>query len=484
MPETYKHGIRVLEDATPIPEPAVTTSGVPVFIGTAPVNLAANPAAAFGGVIYAESWDEAVAALGYSEDWANYTLCQAMYAEFKAFRVAPAVFINVLDPATHKTALASQTAAVSNKQATVAVKGILLSSVVVKDGDTTLTLDEDYALSFDDDGDLVITLLGTGTLPTSLTVTGDKINPAAVTAADVIGGVDASTGVKSGLELIDTINVRHNVVVSSIVAPVWSKTATVAAAMELKCEEISGVFRAEAWIDLDASSVTKYSAVAAAKTALGLTDPHDIICWPMYKLAGMPVMALSALFAALAQYTDAQNGDRANVSPSNKALPDGYACLADGTPVYLDQREGNVVNASGVMTVIGFNGVQRSWGDETAAWPSSTDPKDHFIPIRRYFTQHDNNFLVDYHNKVDDPANFRLVQEFVDEQNIELNSEKAAGRIAGGEITYSLTENTAERIIAGEVIFHERIAPYTPGKYFENTVQFDPTLLAAAFGGE
>ena len=50
----------------------------------------------------------AVAALGYSTDFENYTLCQSMYATFDVFGVAPIIMINVLDPERHVKAQLSK----------------------------------------------------------------------------------------------------------------------------------------------------------------------------------------------------------------------------------------------------------------------------------------------------------------------------------------------------------------------------------------
>ena len=50
------------------------------------------------------SYKEACAAVGYSDDWEKYTLCQSIYTCFNVQNVAPIILVNVLDPAVHKTA--------------------------------------------------------------------------------------------------------------------------------------------------------------------------------------------------------------------------------------------------------------------------------------------------------------------------------------------------------------------------------------------
>ena len=41
---TYYHGVRVQENPTSVPNPVKNETGVPVVFGTAPINLAADPA--------------------------------------------------------------------------------------------------------------------------------------------------------------------------------------------------------------------------------------------------------------------------------------------------------------------------------------------------------------------------------------------------------------------------------------------------------
>ena len=99
----YMHGIRIQENPTSVPAPVRNEAGVPVIIGTGPVNLAADPGNAVNRLFLCRTFAEARAAVGYSEDYGNYTLCQAMDAFFKAFGVGPVVLCNVLDPAVHRT---------------------------------------------------------------------------------------------------------------------------------------------------------------------------------------------------------------------------------------------------------------------------------------------------------------------------------------------------------------------------------------------
>ena len=73
------HGVYVSQQATSVSTPVVAESGVPFVVGLAPVQAADKPAAP-GTPVLCTSWSEAVEKLGYSDDWATYTLCEFMYS--------------------------------------------------------------------------------------------------------------------------------------------------------------------------------------------------------------------------------------------------------------------------------------------------------------------------------------------------------------------------------------------------------------------
>lgn len=480
----YQHGVRVLEKDTGLVAPIRGTSGLQVVIGSAPVNLAENPTAVVNTPIIAYSWEEAVKQLGYSDDWASYDLCQSMYASFKLANVAPVIFINVLDPATHKTEVSTAEAvSISNLQGTLAVKGVLKSTVTVKKNTTALTLGTDYVLDFDADGNLVITLLATGSAAseTSVNVTYTKLNPAAVTASAVIGSVSGST--ETGLEVLRQVYPKFGMVPGLLVAPGWSKNSDVAAVLQAKAEEINGYFKCEGFIDINSASggCTVYTGAKAAKDSAGISSPHFGACWPCVKI-GSKVMAYSALLAAITARKDADNDDVPSLSPSNTPLPISGICLEDGTEVVLDQVQANALNGGGIITAINLNGW-RSWGNNTAAYPGTTDPKDRWLMCRRFFSWWGNSFILTYQQKADNPADFRLIESIVDAENIRGNAYVSAGKCAAVRIEFNEDENAITDILDGRLTFHQHLSPWTPAEDIVNILEFDPDALADVING-
>lgn len=481
----YNHGVRVLEQETSLTTPIEGTAGLQVIFGTAPINQAEDPYAVTNVPIIAYSYSEAVSQLGFSYDFKNYTLCQSIYACFQVLNVAPIILVNVLDPTTHKTANEDTTVTVSSLQATVPITGILPDTVTVKAGEETLEADTDYVLSFDDDGYLVISLTssGAGAEVTELTVSSTSIDPSQVTYTDIIGGYDSSTGSETGLELVRQIYPKFGMTAGLLLAPGWSQYPNVGIALAAKCEDINGYFRAECIADIDCSAdgATKYTDCNEWKNNNGYTDEHMALLWPQVQV-GDYQLAFSAIFGALTAYTDASNDDVPNLSPSNKTVGITGLVLEDGTEVTLDQTQANVLNGQGIITAINVSGW-RTWGNNSACYPSNTDPKDRWWCCRRFFSWWANSFILTYFQKVDDPANYRLIESIVDSENIRGNSYVSQGKCAGARMEYSEDENPITDILDGKVQFHMYLAPYVPAEDICNTLEFDPEMLESALSG-
>ncbi|MDR0924294.1 MAG: phage tail sheath family protein [Hungatella sp.] len=481
----YNHRISTREIDTQITIPVQGNTGVQVVIGTAPVNMAVDPAAAVNVPVIAYSFAESQKQLGYSDDFEKYTLCQSMDVSFRVFAVAPVIYINVLDPSKHKKTYTKDQIAVVSKKAVIADTGIIIKNLQVKDqADISLEADVDYIAEFNSAGGIDITLLTTEKTNAveHLKVSGDQIDPSMVTESDIIGGYDVATGKETGIELIRQVYPKFGLTPGTIIAPGWSQNATVAAVMCAKTEDINGVFTCETAIDMDTSVTKVYTALKEAKAEMAITNKHAILLWPKLRL-GKKVYAFSAVWAAMTAYTDAQNSGVPVKSPSNELLNMSAAVLSDGAEVMLDTTMAEVINSNGIVTAIN-DGGWRAWGNNTAAYPGTTDPKDRWIACRRMMSWYRNHFILTYKAKVDNPANYRLIEALVDAENLYLNSLTSTGDIAGGAIRFSEEDNPIESMLNGSIVFYTKIAFWTPAEYILNNIEFDPTLIQTALGGE
>ena len=480
---SYRHRIEGAELDAGITIPETGTSGLQVVIGLSPVNMVQKPEEAVNKPVIAHTFADAVRQLGYCSDLKHYTLCQSMDASFKVFSISPVVFINVLDPSKHKKEYVKEKIPVVSGTAFLRETGIMTENLTVEAGERTLIREEDYITQFDAEGGLEITLLATENTAgaTELKVSGDQLDPEKVTREDVIGGYDVATGKETGLELIRQVYPKFGMVPGMLVAPGWSKEPEVAAVLAAKCEGLGGVFTCECAVDLNTETNTVYNDLMKGKEDMGFVSPHGILLWPKVKL-GEAVYDYSAVWAAMTAYTDAGNHDVPMKSPSNERLRMGAAVLEDGTEVVLDASQAELVNSWGIVTAINDNGW-RAWGNNTAAYPGVTDPKDRWICCRRMMSWYRNHFILSYKEKVDSPADPRLIESLVDAENQYLNSLTNSGDIAGGEIRYSEEDNPMEAILNGRIVFYTKIAFWIPAEYILNNIEFDPTILQSALGG-
>ena len=489
----FEHGVRILEQPTSLVAPVLGTAGLQVVFGTAPVNLADDPYNVTNKPIIAYSWAEAVSQLGYSEEQDSlghyrYTLCASMYASFQLVGVAPVVFVNVLDPTKHKKKNDPAEVPVVDLEATVPITGILLDTVAVKFSDSEgtqveLKEKEDYILTFDDDGHLQITLVssGAGAAAAKLTVDSTSIDPTALDSDDVIG-VSAAGG-ERGMEVVRQVYPKLGMTPGLLLAPGWSHIPDVGIVLAAKCEEINGYFTCECLIDIDstADGCTAYSDIKVAKEAAGCVSAHAMALWPCIAV-GSHWFWYSAIMGALIAKVDAENDDVPNLSPSNKLIGATGTVLATGEEVLLDQVQGNAVNSFGVTTAINVNGW-RTWGNNSAVYPASTDPKDRWFCCRRFFSWWGNSFILTYFQKVDNPMNPRLIETIVDSENIRGASYVSQGKCARAEIVYNADENPVTDLLNGKITFHQYLTPYPPAEDILNILEFDPNALSDALGG-
>ena len=150
----YKHGIRTSRQDTSLIIPTKTDGNIQCVIGTAPVNLAADPYDTVNRPFAAHKKEDAIKYVGYNTDFENYTLCQSIYATFDVFGTGPLILINVLDPTKHISAETSKEVSVISGRAVIEDQGILLDQLKVTDeaGTKTYVADTDYIASFDSSG--------------------------------------------------------------------------------------------------------------------------------------------------------------------------------------------------------------------------------------------------------------------------------------------------------------------------------------------
>lgn len=477
----YKHGITSREVATSIISMTQVDAAMPVIVGTAPIHLATDVAKPNTAVLCLKESD-AYTQLGYSDDWEKYTLCEAMKSQFSLFSMAPVVFINVLDPEKHKQSVKGEEITITDGKVTVE-SPVLLNTLKVSSTKSGQALEfgVDYTTTQTENGALIIGVVNTGALSSAASVflTYDYVDPTAVTADDIVGGVDGE-GKRKGLELVNEVFPRFGLIPGSILAPGWSHNTLVAAVMKAKSTSINGMFQAMSLADCPTDEVKKATSVNEWKNAKNYVDSHQVLCWPMVSLSGKK-FHLSTQLAGVMGKTDSQYDGIPYKSPSNEALQADSAVLKDGTEIYSGPDEAAYLNGQGVMTALNFIGGWRAWGNRTTAYPSNTDVKDSVIAVRRMFNWVANTLITSFWAKIDDPTNKRLIENVVNSANVWLNSLTAQGALLGGRVEFIQDENPTTDLLDGIVKFHVFLAPPVPAREIEFIQEYDVNYMSTLF---
>lgn len=482
----YYHGIYWTEVPTSLSTPQTADAAFPVIVGTAPIFKASKGEKSINVPILCYTFSEAYEKLGYSDDWDKWTLCEAMYVYFQLYKVAPVCFINVYNPSELSAVEvhAAQQMSVSNKRielpadtipATVSVKQI-------SDENTVYVLGSDYTLSWKSTGEMIISIMPGGSIPAetvNLSVGYSTAKPDCITATDIIGGIDANTGKSTGWELIEEVFPRFRLTPGILLSPKWSSDPSVAAVMAAKARNINGVFKAISFADIP--DTEQYTDAPAWKNTNNYVDEFQCVTYPKVAL-GDKKFHLSTQAAALIAQTDAEGSTvgAPYISPSNHKLQMD-SCIYGDDELMLGLEQANYLDSNGISTALNWIGGWRMWGNHTAAYPSNTDPKDYFIPIRRMFNWIGNSIVLTFWNKVDRPLNKILIDNVVDTVNIWFDGLASSGYIAGGRLVFSPDENTELDLMSGKATFHIYVCPFSPAQDFHFVLEYDSSYLQNLF---
>src|SRR5215471_822725 len=511
----FPHGVSWQDVPTSVISPVEAIPGVNVVFGSSPLHLVQNGKDFINKPRIYNSYAEAVAEQGYSNDWDRYDISEHMDAQFVEFGMFPVIYVACNDPENGAVAFAPTTFPLVNGQVdtlkeliawTIVVTGPSASSktpepgstpppkgddprVPPKSGTVTYVLGTDYLLTLSANHTWIITRLATGAIPaddTVITVAGKLVTTTEIGATEIIGGIDIVTGARSGLECIEDVFQLTGFVPGVIVAPKWSHDPTVAAAMEAKSENINGCFACTCLIDVDTTTVKTAQDVLAWKNTNNIVFPRQECLFGKPALLGVPVTGSPGSFVTgdkvfnfasqqgpLLQWTDTyKGGGMPYCSPSNKNLRMNSLLLADGSELPMHLADANMLNGQGVVTALNFIGGWRSWGNRTAAFPANTDVKDMFTAVRRMFDWVGNSIVLTIWQKVDEPGNRRLIDSVVNSLQLWLDGVTNTGALLGARIEFRQDENPTVEILNGHYVFHVYFAVPTPAEWLDFQLEY------------
>lgn len=409
MAANYLHGVETIEVENG-PRPVRTVkSAVTGLIGTAPtgpvnvatLSLSEKDAAAFGSQL------------------PGFTIPQALDAIYD-HGAGTVIVINVLDPAIHKTAVPSEAVTFDASTDRVSLAHGAVASLVVKsnDGNTTHVLGTDY--SFDPLTGMLTRVKGGGIAAgASVKASYEYADPTKVTAADIIGAVNAA-GVRTGIKALkDTYNL-FGFFAKILISPAFCTQNSVATEMIAMADQLDAV----AYID--APIGTTYAQAIAGRGPMGTINFNTSsdrvrLCYPHVKVYDAATNAerlepLSARAAGLRAKIDLEKGFW--WSSSNQEIA-GVTGVERQLSAMIDdpQSEVNLLNEQGITTIFSSYGSGfRLWGNRTAAWPTVTHMRN-FENVRRTGDAINESLRYFSQQYIDMPINQALIDALVESVN-------------------------------------------------------------------
>jgi hypothetical protein len=324
---------------------------------------------------------------------------------------------------------------------------------------------------------------GAVALLAQVSVSYTQADPASIDKTDIIGGIDDTTGKGTGLEAVDDVFPALSIIPGIILCPGFSQDPEVAAVMASKGENVNGCFRCICYTDIDSVAVVKPQDVNDWKNDNNYVSNRMASFWPRVAIDGKQSW-MSTQAGALTELVDHRNGDVPVESPSNKNLKMNKMVVgALDTPVdvFFNKVNADMLNGQGIVSAINWIGGWKLWGNNLTIYPSSTDVKDRWIPVRRMTDWLGNTVVLTVYQFVDRPGNRRLIDSIIDSLNIWLNSLVASGNALGARVEFRHDENPDTELMAGHYKFHIYEAFPTPAEWIEFLIEFDVTYLQTLF---
>lgn len=458
----YKHGAYGVIQAVGS-RVADESQGAIVYVGTAPVHNVEGGANNVNKPIVVNNIAEARKYFGYSDEWDKYTLCEAMHVHLENKGVGPLVFINVLNPATHK---ASEEGTVSktpeNGRVTIpAAQDIILDSVVVKSGNTAKIKGTDYAIAYNvEKKTITISELTAGALGTSaLTITYNTVDATAVTTADVIGASDG-LGLNTGIFAIKNVYQLTGYIPAYLAAPGFSSVPAVHAAMYQNSVKVNGHWDVYMFVDLPIVNGETPLTLDTAKTyknGNGYTKENETVFFPLAQGTDGKIYHLSVLAAAnFQELLLAQDGiPYKTASNTDCSLIENLYLGASNTGrIYDDSIINEKLNKNGIASAAYVGGRWAIWGCHSADYDQENGDQINVAETNRMMLYYiSNDFQHRRTPDVDKPMTANDLQTIIAEEQTRVDALLNIGALTRGVVTLNADAQARSDIMNGDYSF-------------------------------
>lgn len=449
---------------------ATESQSAVVLVGTAPVqNLLPDDNGDWNvnKPILVNDISEAKKYFGYSDDWAKYSLCEAMHVFLELAGVGPLVMINVLDPkSTHKSStVTTKTATPSSGRITIAnCEDAILDTIVVKTQDTPpveKVKGTDYTAVYNAaKKSIIIQELTAGALGNAaLDITYYTVTASAITSTDIIGADDGA-GTHTGLYAIKDVYNLCGVIPAIFMAPGWSEVPAVHATMATLSLKINGHWDAWMFTDIPISDNGTPVTMASAKTwkdANGYTKKNETVSFPMVVGTDSKKYHLSVIRCANFLQLLAENDGIPYHTASNTAagiVANLWLGASSVGKVFDDQYINENLNKNGICSAAFVGGRWVIWGAHSAEYDQVNGDNINVSETNYMMLFYlSNDFQARRVYDVDQPLSANDIQSITAEEQSRLDALVKIGALTYGVATLDTSEAAKSDMYNGDFLF-------------------------------
>ena len=449
---------------------ATESQSAVVLVGTAPVqNLLPDDNGDWNvnKPILVNDISEAKKYFGYSDDWAKYSLCEAMHVFLELAGVGPLVMINVLDPkSTHRSsAVTTKTATPSSGRITIAnCEDAILDTIVVKTQDTPpveKVKGTDYTAVYNAaKKSIIIQELTAGALGSAaLDITYYTVTASTITSTDIIGADDGA-GTHTGLYAIKDVYNLCGVIPAIFMAPGWSEVPAVHATMATLSLKINGHWDAWMFTDIPISDNGTPVTMAGAKTwkdANGYTKKNETVSFPMVVGTDSKKYHLSVIRCANFLQLLAENDGIPYHTASNTAagiVANLWLGASSVGKVFDDQYINENLNKNGICSAAFVGGRWVIWGAHSAEYDQVNGDNINVSETNYMMLFYlSNDFQARRVYDVDQPLSANDIQSITAEEQSRLDALVKIGALTYGVATLDTSEAAKSDMYNGDFLF-------------------------------
>lgn len=446
MSANYLHGVETTEiDRSPRPV-KVVKSAVIGLICTAPMGPVNTP------TLCLLDTDAAQFGAGYS----GFTAPQALDAIYD-HGAGTVIVVNVLDPATHITVVATESQTLVNDVCKTAHAAVKAGTLVVKNAAGVVTYVKGTDYTADEQSGTITRIAGsTIAAGAQLTLSYTYLDPTKVLASDIIGTVNVA-GFRTGLKALrDTFNL-YGFFAKVILAPAYCTQTSVSTEM------IATATALGAMTLIDAPIGTTFAQALAGRGPAGsinfnTSSERAILCYPHLKCYDTVTKTerlepMSQRMAGVMAAKDLTNGYW--WSPSNTEFQ-GITGVERPLTARIDDpsSEVNLLNENGICTVFNSYGTGwRTWGNRSSAFPTVTATKQ-FINVRRTGDIINESLRYWELQHCDQPITQGLIDALVASVNAFGRKQIGDGALRGFKCWFDPARNDATELSAGHLVLN------------------------------